>query len=91
MHDSVISAANSINDLFRNHILDNPLCDLCGVVEDTNHYFFHCIKFTVQRQVFNDMYNFQPLCINLFLFGNENWNIEANLVLSELSVGIYTF
>ena len=42
------------NDLFRNHIRDNPLCDLCGVIEDANHYFFHCIKYFDEIQVFND-------------------------------------
>ena len=33
------------NDLFRNHVRDNPLCDLCGVIVDATHYFFHCIKY----------------------------------------------
>ena len=70
------------NDLFRNHIRDNPLCDLCGVIEDGTHYFFHCIKYFDEKQVFNDTVRvFQPLTINLILFGNENWNTETNIVL----------
>ena len=28
------------NDLFRNHIGDNPLRDLCGVVDDITRYVF---------------------------------------------------
>ena len=32
-------------DLFRNHIRNNPFCDLCYVVEDTYHYF-QCRKYT---------------------------------------------
>ena len=32
--------SNLNNDLYLNHIRDNPLCDLCGVVEDAIHYFF---------------------------------------------------
>ena len=36
-----------------------------------------------ERQVFNDtVREFQPLTINLILFGSEiNWNIETNMVL----------
>ena len=70
------------NDLYINHIRDNPLCDLCGVVEDAIHYFFHCRRYTIERQVFNDtVVMLQPLSINLILFGNENWNLETNIVL----------
>ena len=36
-------------DLFRNHIRNNPLCDLCDVVEDAYHYFFQCGKYTDER------------------------------------------
>ena len=33
------NCSNLNNDLLRNHIRDNPLCDLCGMVEDASHYF----------------------------------------------------
>ena len=70
------------NDLFRNHVRDNPLCEWCGVMEDATHFVFHCIKYIGERQAFNDtVREFQPLTINLFLFGSENWNIETNMVL----------
>ena len=70
------------NDLFRNHVRDNPLCEWCGVMEDATYFFFHCIKYIGERQVFNDTVRyFQPLTINLILFGSENWNIEPNMVL----------
>ena len=35
-------------------LLDSPLCDLCGVIEDAIHYFYHNIKYFYERQVFND-------------------------------------
>ena len=61
------------NDLFRNHIHDNLLGDLSGVIEDATHYFFHCIKYCDERQVFNDtVRGFQPLTINLILFWKQN-------------------
>ena len=54
--------------LFRNHIRNDPLCDLCDVVEDAYHYFFQCRKYSVERQVFNDtVIGFHPLNINTIL------------------------
>ena len=66
----------------KNHLHDNPLCDLCGMVEHAIHYFFHCRKFTIERQVFIDtVRGFQPLSIDMILCGNFNLNMENNIVL----------
>ena len=68
--------------LFRNNVCHNPLCEWCGVKEDATHFLFHCIKYIGERQVFNDtVREFQPLTINMILFGSENWNIDTNMVL----------
>ena len=76
------NCSNLNNDLFRNHLRDNPLCDLCGMIEDAIHFFFHCRKFTMERQVFNDTVRvFQPLSIDMILCGNFNLNLENNIVL----------
>ena len=51
-------------------------------IEDAIHYFFHCRKFTLERQVFNDTVRvFQPLSIDMILCGNFNLNMENNIVL----------
>ena len=78
-YTSVLHARNrnncsSLNNyLFRKYVRDNHLCDQCGVIEDTIHYFFHCIKYVDERQVFHDTVKvFHPLTIHLILFGNEN-------------------
>ena len=85
------SCSNLNNDLYLNHIRDNPLCDLCGVVEDTIYYFFHCRRYTTERQVFNDTVSIvQPLSINLFLGGNENWNFENQQSLVQSSPKVHT-
>ena len=53
-------------------ILAKPLTILC----------FHCRKFTLERQVFNDTVRvFQPLSIDMILCGNFNLNMENNIVL----------
>ena len=76
------NCSNLNNDLFRNHLRDNSLCDLCGMVEDATHYFFDCRKFTIERQVFNDRVRvFQLLSIKMILCGNYNLNMENNIVL----------
>ena len=51
-------------------------------MEDVTHFFFHCIKYIGERQVFNEtVRDFQPLTINLILFGSETWwNIETDMV-----------
>ena len=52
------------------------------MVEEAVHYFFHCRKFTIERQVFNDTVRaFQPLSIDMILYGNYNLNIKNNIVL----------
>ena len=52
------------------------------MVEDAIHYFFHCNKFTIVKQVFNDTVRvFQPLSIDMILCGNYNLNKENNIVL----------
>ena len=53
-------------------------------MEDAIHFFFHCIKYIGERQLFNDtVREFQPLTTNLILFGSENWNIEKYKALSR--------
>ena len=41
------NCSNLNNDLFRNHLRDNPLCDLCGMIEDAIHYFSTSIWYTL--------------------------------------------
>ena len=52
------------------------------MVEDTVHYFFHCRKFTLERQIFNDTVRvFQALSIDIIPCGNYNLNMKNNIVL----------
>ena len=83
LHARLRNKCSGLNiDLFRDHIRNKHVCDLYNVVEDAYHYFFQCRKYSVERQVFNDtVRGFHHLNINVFLYGNENWNSEANMVL----------
>ena len=76
------NCSNLNNTLSRKHRRDNPLCDLCCMLEDAIHYFFHCRKNSIKRQIFNDTVRvFQPLSIDMILCGNYNLNMENNIVL----------
>ena len=52
------NCSNLNNDLFRNHLREHFLCDLSGMVEDAIHYFFHCRKFTMVKQLFKTQLEF---------------------------------
>ena len=45
LHERLRNRCSGLNsDLFRNHIRNNPLCDLFEMVEDAYHYFFNAEK-----------------------------------------------
>ena len=76
------NCSNLNNDLFRNHIHDNPLCDLFGMVQVAIHFFFHCRTFIIERQVLDYTVRvFEPLSIDMILCGYYNLNMENNIVL----------
>ena len=45
LHARLRNKCSGLNgDIFRNHIRNNPVCDLCDVEADAYHYFFQCRK-----------------------------------------------
>ena len=63
--------SNLNNDLFNNHLRDNPLCIWFNETEDDEHYFFHCNKYKNERNIFFEIdIDFQPLTMNILLYGN---------------------
>ncbi len=83
--------------LYTNNIIDDPLCKLCNLENETTaHYLLRCPHFARQRAAFlsglleiidadylntlrdNDI-------VNLFLFGDEEFPYQANLMLNEIS------
>ena len=77
-----IICSNLNNDLFNNHLCDNPLCSWRNETEDGEHYFFHCSKFRNERHKFFELArDFQPLTINILLYGYETLKYELNIEL----------
>ena len=67
------------DNLFINHLRDNPLCNWCNVIEDGGHYFFYCNNYNNERRVlFEIARDFQPLNINVLLFGNGTLDNTLN-------------
>ena len=66
------NCSNLNNDLFINHLHDNPLSNWHNEIEDGEHYFFYCNNYRNERRVFFEIArDFQPLNINVLLYGND--------------------
>ena len=78
------NCSNLNNDLFNNHLLDNPLYSWSDGTEEGEHYFFPGNKYRNERHQFFEIpsaRDFQPLTINKVLFGNETLDCQLNIEL----------
>lgn len=81
--------------LYVNHVIANPYCFMCTrrEIEDNNHYLFVCPRYAqIRRHLFESITNVfreqnvpinYPITIELLLFGQEAFNIEANCEISR--------
>ena len=79
-HARIRNKCSNLNhDLFTNHIIPDPSC-ICGhEVEDADHYFFHCTRYTASRiKLFRDLHCFHPLSTRLLLLGSSDFSFEDN-------------
>ena len=66
-------------DLFFNHICSDCACSCGYAIEDAEHYFFQCTRYTIpRRKLFHELRSFHPLNKNLLLFESENLRLEDN-------------
>ena len=84
LHARIRNNCSDLNqDLFRNHLRDNPLCT-CNSVDSENseHYFFSCMLYNNQRATFlRQTRAYHPLNIETVLFGNKELSTEDNLAI----------
>ena len=78
------------DDLFRLHIIDNPIC-LCGQAPETDeHYFFWCPLYANQRNCLLNSVDDLPdlrtrnITTNTLLYGIENGDKETNRKLVDI-------
>ena len=76
------NCSNLNNNLFNKHFRDNPFCNWCNETEGGERYFFHCNTYKNERhQFFEIARDFQPLTINILLYGNEALDNQLNIEL----------
>ena len=69
--------------LFNKNIVETPLCT-CGLIEDADHYFFHCHKYNDARVIlYNELYYLQVISLDLLLFGDLSLSCDANIKIVD--------
>ena len=73
------NCSNLNNDLYINHLRDNPLCNWCNGIQDGEHYLFYCNNYRNERRVFFEIArDFQSLDINVLLYGYDTFDKTLN-------------
>ena len=71
------------HDLFNNHLCPSSFCS-CNdnVIEDAEHFFFNCIKYSdIRLDLFDASRAFPPLNTDKLLFCDENLTDSENLII----------
>ena len=73
-HSRIRNRCSNLNaHLHYNHLLQSPACECGFQIEDPEHYFFRCPRFTNERQtLFLITRPFHPLNVEKLLCGNDN-------------------
>ena len=73
-----LSCSSLHHHLFLKNIINDPLCE-CGVIEDTNHFFFICDRFRNLRHVLlNTISIFCQPTLEVILYGSTDISVEGN-------------
>lgn len=85
---------SSLNaDLFRANLISSPSCSCGYQYENAEHYFFHCTKYNVPRDVLlNNLHSVElelndldvNVNVQLLLSGSENLSHDINVVVFSL-------
>ena len=69
--------------LISKNIFQNKFCD-CGEIEDTQHFLFHCARYTAQRQIMiEEVQGHCVLTLDILLFGDICLNSRTNRTIFE--------
>ena len=69
--------------MFSKNIIQNKFCD-CDEIEYTQHFLFHCARYTAQRQIMIE--EVQRHCVptlDILLFGDMSLNSHTNSTIFE--------
>lgn len=70
-------------DLFRANIIQEKNCSCGALTENAEHFFLYCPNYDIQRnRLFFNLSDLETtICVNTFLFGDNNLNDELNALL----------
>ena len=72
---------NLNGNLFQNHLKPDPTCDCGNGVENAEHYFLKCSRYTdIRNSLFQVTGVFHPLDTTKFLFGSADLSHDENLL-----------
>jgi len=82
LHARLRMHCSSLNEhLYTKNIVQSPYCQ-CGEIEDTYHFFFNCPIYTAKRVIlFDNLSSFQPITLQLLLFGVKDGSYEVNSLI----------
>ena len=85
LHTRLRTKCSSLNlYLFHKNITESPLCH-CGSVEDSQHFFFHCITYHQQRiELLNTIAQYMNPSLHLLLYGDPSLSLEINIKIFEI-------
>lgn len=77
--------SSSLNGhLYRVNIVTSPKCQCGSSIEDTQHYFFNCPRYTDQRNILVTTLNFLAnLNIDILTYGNSELDSNTNIKIKE--------
>ena len=72
------------NDLFQNHLTNDPSCSCGNDNENALHYFFECENHSYARIImFRSTRKYHPLSLNTVLFGKTTLSDDDNLFVFQ--------
>ena len=64
-------------DLFRRHLLEDPICSCGYTAETAEHFLIHCPHNSIRNKTINKL-DKNKRNINTLLFGNDQLHLETN-------------
>ena len=66
-------------DLFRRHLLEDPMCSCGYTAETSEHFLLHCRLYNSIRNKTINTLDENERNINTLLFGNDQLHLETNM------------
>jgi len=76
------NCSNLNQDLYQNHLRQDPMCACNENTENSSHFLFECRYFREQRiKLFREIREFHPLNLKKLLYGDETLSTEQNSLI----------